>query len=278
MKFSLGYARDKLLVFRHVLSPRWAFWFYELRYSLANAWHLLIGGQGQAVWHGAEQVVTSRGTFRVRIGSQDASVISPAFERPDMERLLKLLYDYQQSGPVTFLDVGANIGRFTITVGKTLPQVNVWAFEPDPENFKVLLSNYRLNNLTLPQVQLFSVALGEKVEQLDLYGSKIRGGDHTFKPSANLQKVATVLVKPLEQWLKTLSPDTAVVLKLDVEGFEIEVLKGIGSLRGRFRSFDLMIEDITQRDKIYEFLRQKQATPTAKLTPYNSWWRFDTSP
>ena len=122
------------------------------------------------------------------------------------------------------------------------------------------------------------MALGEKAQQLDLYGHSVRSGDHTLKPYEGLNKVATVPVKPLEHWLKNLSPETAVVMKLDVEGFELEVLKGMGEMPSRFRSFDIMVEDIIERPKIYSSLREKHAVPLAKFTPYNSWWRISNAP
>ncbi|PYI83285.1 MAG: hypothetical protein DME26_15235, partial [Verrucomicrobia bacterium] len=59
----------------------------------------------------------------------------------------------------TFIDVGANIGFYSLVVVTTRPQIKVIAFEPNPKNYALLAENVRANQLT--QITCEPVALSD---------------------------------------------------------------------------------------------------------------------
>ena len=75
-----------------------------------------------------------------------------------------------------FLDVGANIGYYTCLAAARSPDGQVYAFEPDPDNFLLLQKNIELNNLD--NVSASQAALSDKAGTLTLYKSAENLGDH----------------------------------------------------------------------------------------------------
>ncbi|MBM3228373.1 FkbM family methyltransferase, partial [Candidatus Pacearchaeota archaeon] len=128
-----------------------------------------------------------------------------------------------------FIDVGANIGKYSIMVGKRLgDKVKVIAFEPMPYTFEILKKNIELNKLK--NIIPFEYALGKKEERLDFYLDRegVGGGAHSLiKDNANITKNKIgVCVKKLDDILKELKIKRVDLIKIDVEGAEADVLKG----------------------------------------------------
>ena len=73
------------------------------------------------------------------------------------------------------IDVGANIGYYTLLAG-TYTRGQVYAFEPDPHNYEILINNVELNHLR--NVSPFQKAAGASRGIVPLYLSKKNSGDH----------------------------------------------------------------------------------------------------
>jgi FkbM family methyltransferase len=120
-----------------------------------------------------------------------------------------------------FVDVGANIGGYAIRACKA--GVNVVAIEPDPENFSLLLDNVRVNECE-GKVEALNMAAGDESSYRCLYQP-----DVSNPGSISLIKRGTpkglVQVKPLDDVLSDLTCD--MMVKIDVEGFEYHVLRGM---------------------------------------------------
>src|SRR5690242_3359437 len=130
MRFFWSYVFAKFAVLYQVREPRWAFFLFELRYSLTNFINGFVPGILPAVvFPKYSKLETRVGTFRIRPNSQDAAIASPAFERSDIRFLLELLDQQSQSRELALLDVGANIGTFSIQAARHSRTLKVWAFE-----------------------------------------------------------------------------------------------------------------------------------------------------
>jgi FkbM family methyltransferase len=153
----------------------------------------------------------SRGTFV--LDTETNQKMAQLFERfvHPQEDELEILEKYLD-GESVFLDIGANIGTITMPMAKIAK--TVLAFEPVPVNVDLLEENKKLNNSE--NVQIFPVALGATA---GLVGLEAQGaaetGTYSVRGEGNIPLVT----------LDSLSTSPTVI-KLDVEGYEIDVLKG----------------------------------------------------
>jgi FkbM family methyltransferase len=126
----------------------------------------------------------------------------------------------------TVLDVGANVGstllRFAQAVGES---GRVFGFEPDPVNFSRCQRNLKLNLLT--NITLENFALGSEPSVAKLYRVDDRNpGMNRILPSDPGVAFSEVRVAVLDDYIKENKIDKVDAIKIDVEGFELNVLKG----------------------------------------------------
>jgi FkbM family methyltransferase len=130
-----------------------------------------------------------------------------------------------------FIDIGANIGLFSLVAGIAVAETGkVYAFEPAKESFELLKENIILNQL--PNINAINMAMGEYVDKLFLFN--YRGGMDAFNSFSPVLKETEynkteVIVDTLSRFIKTLSVEEVSrikLIKIDVEGWEIPVIKG----------------------------------------------------
>jgi FkbM family methyltransferase len=126
-----------------------------------------------------------------------------------------------------FWDVGSNVGLHSITTKHLRPDVTVVAFEPVPFMAGRVMRNAELNNV---EVRLLAVALGPSSGYAPL-SVKVRGnsGLSSLVPWAGT-KYEAVLTCRIETGAGLIDAGIVpapAVIKIDVEGYEAEVLKGI---------------------------------------------------
>ncbi len=117
-----------------------------------------------------------------------------------------------------FVDVGANIGAFTILASGEVGCSTI-AFEPIPNTYNNLLGNVALNNLH-NKVSCLNIGLSSS-KGFSFFTNTLGAENHVINTQLdNSIKIAT---DTLDNVLKDLHP---AILKIDVEGFETEVLRG----------------------------------------------------
>jgi len=281
IKFAVQYGLFKLALIFEVKSPKCAFFFFEMRYSLVNLWNSLRPNRcAPVLYYGPEIIHTTGGIFRVRKGTHDAAIISPAFERQDMN-FLKLLLQRETLGgeAVGFLDIGANIGAFSVrAAGFSAGQkVKIWAFEPIPENRQILQSNLELNNVGSEKATIFPYALGNRQGEVEMNFTASRPGDSAVSgPGAEPHRVRRIPLFRADDLLKDLPK--VLVVKIDVEGKEREVLEGLKKTLSECEHCWLCLEDIFDRDSLWTFVQSLGFEFQFKFTPYNSWWLLKNPP
>lgn len=129
----------------------------------------------------------------------------------------------------SFIDVGANKGQFSLLVNSLFPKKSILAFEPIRSEYLI----YKQIFENIKNVKCFNVGLGSKVETKQLYLTKSKDSSSFFKPSkiqnnlfrnTNVVSTQTVKIKKLSSFLHRLKKP--IFLKIDVQGYELEVLKG----------------------------------------------------
>lgn len=130
----------------------------------------------------------------------------------------------------TVLDIGANVGLFSIWVSLNAPSARVFAFEAASDNFLALAENVRSNRLIGISPHHYAVSDGSS-DRVTLYRG-VHGGIHSIRPeyrnwpssARGTRKTETVRTITLARILRRFKIQSVDLLKLDCEGAEYEIL------------------------------------------------------
>lgn len=183
-------------------------------------------------------------TFQLTGSAHDRSVMRSVAEdgyyAPDVVWFLRRIMEPDW----VVLDVGANVGALALVVAGFVPQGRIHAFEPAPQNFAYLERNIAVNdveNVDAHQIAL-SDAAGEVVMSFD---PDFGAGAHVSTRVAEGEQAVVRAVR-LDDWASDLS--RLDLVKLDVEGHELPVLRGAVRTLERFRPHLLVeLNPVTQR-------------------------------
>jgi len=129
----------------------------------------------------------------------------------------------------TVVDVGANVGVFTVWAAKRLGAGRIVAIEPSPDMVRTLRANIARNRIG--QATVLDVALGGDPREATLYRRAAGALDTLFDRdnyASRFQTVANVRVTTLDDVFSTCEVDVCDLLKLDCEGAEYEILFNAG--------------------------------------------------
>lgn len=140
--------------------------------------------------------------------------------------------DYEPPGfeidrDFTVVDIGAQIGVFTVMAGRKAISGRVLSFEPHPDNFSLLQSNVSANELH--QVKTYNRAVASTEGPLKFYVSSFNTGGHSIVASGGSQVELIVDAVRLEDILKGENISHIDYLKMDCEGAEVQILRSLAS-------------------------------------------------
>lgn len=165
----------------------------------------------------------------------------------------------------TVLDIGANVGSYSLLISAMYPLCRVVALEPHPANFNRLLENIALNNMYRKITPLnVGIALQNGLQMMRLnmtepgyaFNCLEDLGEAVPNPKAVKVDIMTFTLTSLCYHLK-LYPDH---IKLDIDGGEGKVMKNWEALLGKIRPKSLNIEVDTKdssHKQVYEVARKK---------------------
>ncbi|MDW8075984.1 MAG: FkbM family methyltransferase [Bacteroidota bacterium] len=176
------------------------------------------------------------------------------------EEIRTFRYLVWKANCTVFIDVGANIGLYTVSIGKISTIATIHAFEPDLLNRYQLIANILLNDLS-SKVIVYDIALSSEHAYLPLYrcsnpkefdAHKVNTGTHSihYNPQWH-DDVVTVECKRADDILEMRNERLAI--KIDVEGHEEQVLQGMKQLLTENVSV-LLIESLPARYSSVEHL------------------------
>ncbi|WP_343703015.1 FkbM family methyltransferase [Chitinophaga sp.] len=156
------------------------------------------------------------GTFFLRPGTNDFQFINYAYE--------KEVHDYikQNLGKIdVFIDVGACIGEYCVWLGAH--KIRCFAFEP--VNHQACETNIDLNNVA-QYVTLFPCGLGSKEEVVSFDVKTVVTSSSTIDRSGKGRN--KIQISTLDKMMAgaSVAPEDRIVMKLDIEGMELEMLEG----------------------------------------------------
>ena len=160
------------------------------------------------------------------------------------------------------VDVGAHYGRYSLIAAKRIgPKGKVIAIEADPKNFDMLNKNIKLNELSTENVITLNYAASSNKSKVKLSIPEKKSSGHTIYSSiitsrAPTEKFIEVNANTLDNILyeNGILVEEVNWIKIDVEGAELEVLKGATIILSKSKDITLLIEihDVENGKTLYE--------------------------
>jgi FkbM family methyltransferase len=145
---------------------------------------------------------------------------------PWLDDVLKRLLERR---PGAFVDVGVNVGQTLLKLKTQMPDARYIGFEPNPACYEYTRRLVELNRFTACTLVPAGLYDSPAVVQLyirgdsDVAGSVIAG----FRPDAYYRQTRHVVVLPGDLTLQQIGAPPIAVIKIDVEGAELEALCGL---------------------------------------------------
>jgi FkbM family methyltransferase len=169
------------------------------------------------------------------------------------------IFDFILKPGDNFIDVGANIGLMSLFVANKIGKSGmVHSFEPEPDTFKILSNNISLNKLK--NIYLNKWALGSKKMEGIIYPNfEInRGASSIVKKDSTAGKPINIIT--LDEYIKNKKVDKVALIKIDIEGYELEMLQGAIKLLNSKEApiicieYSQDVESVGSLSDVYEFI------------------------
>lgn len=149
-------------------------------------------------------------------------------------KYLKLIKENLNKDDI-FLDIGANIGQHSLFASKIVGNTGkIIAFEPLKDIYKQFKESIEKNNFT--NLFIYNNACGEINKKIPIYlNIKNMGGSSLIKNTYNSVKDLSEVIEVINP-TNILNRETKInFIKIDVEGYELEVLKGLKDIIQKFK-------------------------------------------
>jgi FkbM family methyltransferase len=171
-----------------------------------------------------EVTVAFAGGLRLASPTGNVSVRNTYVKGTKDPHVFRWLDRFLRSG-MNVLDVGANVGAYTLAIARSVgPQGLVVAVEPDEVNVAYLRRNVEANRLT--NVRIEAVAAGAECGSIGFVRSDSNCGGHRV----GLGSDCSVPLVTLDALVATHRLPSVDFVKMDIEGFEHEALRGLRAM------------------------------------------------
>jgi len=152
-------------------------------------------------------------------GVEESIYYTGTYEKGTLSVIKKIL----NKGDV-FIDVGANIGLMSIFASSLVSDTGkIIAFEPNPTTMRILKSNIELNGLS--NIETSDYAIGNTQQASKIYERKdLNRGCASLIETEKEAEVYDIQIIPLSIFFK--SQQRIDLIKIDIEGYELEALEG----------------------------------------------------
>lgn len=133
--------------------------------------------------------------------------------------------------PKVIVDLGANAGEISLFLAKHYPNSKIIMVEPSPENLHILKDNLKINSSLTPNITLVEKAVSDKKGKITFFEG-LRSESSLIKPSnfdtsSKRGKKIQVSSEPFDSILKLNNIDEVDFVKIDIEGAEPFLKKGL---------------------------------------------------
>jgi FkbM family methyltransferase len=156
--------------------------------------------------------------------------------------IVRVIQELLKPGMI-FIDVGAHVGQYSLLAsGLVGMEGTVHSFEPEPETFALLEQNVVINGLR--NVHIIRCALGKSFKDVELYVARPDNiGQTSLRQPNNFSGVRVkVRCRTLDDYAQEHGIDRIDLIKIDVEGAELDVLLGARGILSRNPKPHIIIE------------------------------------
>ncbi len=202
---------------------------YDVHDGLFDYSELMQQGEVAEIAISVDGVVFTLRPFGLKLAapryeSRTTPIEAMNFQRYEPEALP--VFDVLVDHASTVLDVGGNIGYFSVRSAVRKPSLVLHAFEPMPTSFEFLTKNVALNDLGA-RIQCHNFGLADQNGEVTFYIAPYNGVNASLQNVANAEDSIKYIgqIQRMDDWCAAsgVAPD---LLKCDVEGAELLVFKG----------------------------------------------------
>jgi FkbM family methyltransferase len=213
--------KKKFRLFKHIVINTK---FFGIRYLIFNIPYQLLKFISKNKFSaGGEDKIREVNFYKMLLKDTETGIHSDLIREGKREPFATdILTKDTQPGEV-ILEIGANIGYYTILQSKKIgPKGQIYAIEPEKENFEYLKKNVKLNKLN--NVTLFKQAIGDKNGELEIYAYEQGNLNSPFKWDDNYKGKEKVKEQTIDTFLEGKKDPNWI--RMDVEGYEYNILIG----------------------------------------------------
>ncbi len=144
-----------------------------------------------------------------------------------------------------FIDIGANVGNHSLFVAHFLRPAAIIPFEPNPRAYRLLEANVHLNGFQ-DVFDLRHLGFGVGAEEVDGFAMEDR--QRNLGGAKMIPGAGDITVKAADDMLAGVAPS---FIKIDVEGMELSVLKGLEGIVANHKPVLLVEVDDSNADKFH---------------------------
>ena len=162
----------------------------------------------------------STGKYKIKIPKREVPTVKDIFENNEYAVQGPRL----RSGPMKVVDIGANIGLFSIYMKFQDPDCTIDCFEPSPSTLALLQSNTG----HIPGITIHPYGLYNKDDEVDFFINGYNTGENSIRQSTkHFAHSVKVNLKNAASEFERLGIGEIDVLKIDTEGCEVEIIESL---------------------------------------------------
>ena len=179
------------------------------------------------------------------------------------------------------IDIGANTGYYSLRLSSLVGENGkIIAIEPDPQTFDTLTKNCKLNNIS--NVNTHNIAISDSKGEIIFHQSIFHSGTSSmFANEKDKSEMKELIIKTttLDELVKEKYKQIAWI-KIDVEGAELEVLKGSSTILSKTKNIIIEVHEhiLNQNNKNSKEILEILEENGFKITLLNDFWDKKNSP
>lgn len=213
-------------------------------------------------------VIFCNGSFWLECEKGDKAFTIPVSRTGNWEAWVaaaidKTIFDLLDKSPV-FIDVGANVGYYSALAGQY--NIKVLSIEPNKSLLPYLYRNLFVHNKTNSTILNYAISDKEGTTLLEIPGDH-SGGAHLTTVVSN--STTEVDLTKLDNLFK--EPSTPVIIKVDVEGYEMDVWHSAEEIRKRVPTIWFMewVPGRWSKELMINFLNEVELTHDIAIVDYS---------